>query len=67
MRFPICVGKDPDIKKIFDLMISIYILSLCGIYIHQKNILPEKEFWLTYKLVSLFRFPICVGRDPDRH
>ena len=39
---------------------------MCGIYIHQKNILPEKEFWLTYKLVSLLRFPICVGRDPDR-
>ena len=31
------------------------------------NIIPEKELPLTYNWVSLFRFPIWVGRDPDRH
>ena len=30
------------------------------------DILPEKELTSIYKRVSLFRFPICVGRDPEK-
>ena len=53
-------------------MISIYILMIGYILntINSSkilyNILPEKELVSIYNWVSLFKFPICVGRDPDR-
>ena len=62
MRFPICVGRDPESLTVhfvrFGLMISF------GVVVFVVDNLPEKEFDAICKVPIFFKFPNSVGRDP---
>ena len=68
ITFPISVGRDPETVWLYSLNV-IYIFLYYGMVwemYYSYNILPEKELTWICNWVSLFRFPICVGRDPNK-